>query len=79
MVENPFVHAGFEHGVGGVDAHAAGIGAGVALANAFVILCGDKGGNVFAVGEAEVADFFAFEELFNYDLLLGLAQQLAAK
>ena len=49
VVENPFVHAGFEHGVGGVDAHAAGIGAGVALANAFVVLCGDEGGNVLAV------------------------------
>ena len=79
MVQDPFGHAGLEHRVGGVDAHAAGVGAGVALADAFVVLRGNQRGHVFAVGQAEKADLVAFEELLDDDLLLGCAQQRAVE
>jgi len=59
--ENPVVHAGVEHGVSGVDAHAAGVGAGVALADAFVVLGGNERGYVFTVRKAEEADFVALK------------------
>ena len=68
---------GIEHGIGGVDAHAAGVGAGVALADALVVLRGNKRRDVLAVAKAEEADLVAFKELLDHDLALRLAQQRA--
>ncbi len=62
------VIAGVEHVVGGVNAHAAGVGAGVALADALVVLRRSQRSNVLAVAEAEEADLVAFEKLLEDDL-----------
>jgi hypothetical protein len=75
VAQNPLGHAGLEQRVGGVDAHAAGVGAGVALADALVILRGRERRDVLAVAEAEEADLVAFEELLDDHLPFGLAQQ----
>ena len=70
-------HRGIEHGIGGVDAHAAGVGTGVALADALVVLRGHKRRHVLAVAQAEKADLVAFKELLDHYLALRLAQQRA--
>ncbi len=79
VAQNPLRHGGIEQRIGGVDAHAAGVGAGVALADALVVLRGNERRHVLAVAEAEEADLVAFEEFFDDDLLLGLAQQRAGE
>ena len=54
VAHDPVDHLRLEHGVSGVDAHAAGVGAGVVLADAFVILRGQKPeGNADAVAQTE--------------------------
>ena len=75
VVQNPLGHGGVEKRIGGVDAHAAGVGAGVALADALVILRGNERRHVLAVAEAEKADLVALEELLDDDLLLGRSRE----
>ncbi len=79
MVQNPLGHGGIEERIGGVDAHAAGVGAGVALADALVVLRGNERRDVLAVTEAEEADLVALEEFLDDDLLLGRTEQRAGE
>ena len=59
---------GFGHdGRGGVSAHAAGVGAGVAVADAFVVLGVAEFDGGFPIGEGEVADFGALHKFFDDD------------
>ena len=59
---------------GGEGAHAAGVGAGVIIADAFVVLGGFKEVGVLAVDEGEEGDFGAFEALFDDDGVAGGAE-----
>ena len=52
VVQNPLRHGGIEQLVSGVDAHAAGVGAGVALADALVVLGGNQRRHMLAVAQA---------------------------
>ena len=58
---------GRNHRCGRIRAHAAGVGPGVAVAEAFVILTGCKRNDVFAVGHDDEARFFALEKLLDDD------------
>ena len=78
-MQNPLGHRRIEHGIRGVDAHAAGVGAGVALADALVVLRGRQRKHVLTVAEAEEAEFVALEELLEEDVRLLLAQQRPLK
>ena len=79
VAHDPVSHLRLKHGVSGVDAHAAGVGAGIVFADAFVVLRGCEGRDVGAVTEADKADLFAFEELLNDNLLRGLAEERAVE
>ena len=71
--------AGIEHGVCGVDTHAAGVGPGVPLADALVVLRRDEGRTVLAVAKAKETHLLAFEELFDNDLRFAFAEKRAAE
>ena len=71
--------AGVSDAVGGVGAHAAGVGAGVAFADALVVLGGGDLDGVGAVAEGEEGELFAGEELFEDDLGLRRAEEHAAE
>ena len=64
---------------GGIGTHAAGVEAGIAVANAFVVLGGGEGEGSFAVGQGEIAEFFAVEEFFDDDLGACIAEGLAGQ
>ena len=71
--------AGVSDAVGGVGSHAAGVGAGVAFADALVVLRGGDLDGVGAVAEGEEGELFAGEELFEDDLGLLGAEQSAGE
>ena len=48
-----------------VCAHAAGVGALIAVEDALVILCRDERDEGFPVGDGDEADFFAGEKFFD--------------
>ena len=57
-----------QHRRRGIGAHAAGIGAGIAVKGAFVVLGGADGQGVGAIGQHEERGLFAGHELFNHHL-----------
>ena len=59
VMHNPLRHARLQHLVCGVDAHAACIWPGIALANALVVLRGNQRHRMLAVTQAEKADLVA--------------------
>ncbi len=79
VAEEPLAHGGGGDAVGGIGAHAAGVGAGVAFADALVILGGGDFDGVGAVAEGEEGELFAGEELFEDDLGLLSAEERAAE
>ena len=79
VLQNPLGHGGIEKRIGGVDAHTAGVGAGVAFADALVILRGNERRHVLAVAEAEKADLVALDEFLNDDLLFGRTEKRAGE
>jgi len=79
VVDDPAGELGGGEGVGGVGAHAAGVGAGVAFADALVVLGGCDGDGVGAVAEGEEGELFAGEELFEDDLGVGGAEEGAGE
>ena len=58
---------GWKGGDGAVGAHAAGVGAGVAVADALVVLGGTEQEGVFSVAEGEEGDFFALQAFLDDD------------
>ena len=70
VVEEPVAHGRRGDAVGGVSAHAAGVGAGVAFADALVVLRGGYFDGVGAVAEGKEGELFAGEELLEDDLRL---------
>ena len=79
VAHDPLGHLRLEHGVSGVGAHAAGVEAGVVFADALVVLCREKRGDVGAVTETNEADFFALEEFLDDNLLRGFAEERAVE
>ena len=61
------MHVGGDHRRGRVGAHAAGVGALVAILEALVVLAGGERERVFAVGHDDEAGFLAFHELLDDD------------
>ena len=57
-----------------VRTHAAGVGAGVAVADALVILAGGERQHVFAVDHDDEADLFAIEKFFDHDARASIAE-----
>ena len=53
MIQQPIAHAAIEKFGGGIRAHAAGVWAGVAIADALVILRGDQRRNALSITEDE--------------------------
>ena len=53
VADEPLAHVVIEEGGGRVGAHASGVGAGIAIADALVVLGGDQGDNALAIAEAE--------------------------
>ncbi len=79
VAEKPLTHGGGGNAVSGVGAHAAGVRAGVAFADALVVLGrGDLDG-VRAITEGEEGEFFAGEELFEDDFGFGGSEKGAAQ
>ena len=62
------------NGSRGVSAHPAGVGAGIAIAHALVILAGGHRQNVLAVDHYDKARLFAVEELFDHDAVARIAK-----
>ena len=78
-MEEPASHRRGGDAVGGVGSHAAGVGSGVALADALVVLCGRDLDGVCAVAERKEGELVSGEELFQDDLLLWCAEEGAAE
>ena len=65
---------GVQHGRGRIGAHAAGIGTGVAVADALVILRARKRDDILAVAEGEEACFLAVHEFLDHDGMTALPE-----
>ena len=61
------MHVGRDHRSRRVGAHATGVGAGVAVEQALVVLAGGQREHVLAVGQHDEAGFFALQKLFDHD------------
>ena len=59
----------------GVGAHTAGIGSGITLANALVILCGGQWQRVFAINQHKETGFFANHAFLDDNLCTGVAER----
>src|SRR5690606_28356433 len=79
LVHNTLVHFGGNHRCRGVGAHAAGIGAGVIVADPFVVLAGGHGQDVLAVHHDDEAGFLAFQELFDHHPMAGGTKGIAGQ
>ncbi len=77
--EQPLLHGLGEERVRRVGAHAAGVGAGVAFADALVVLRGGEEDGVPAVTEGEEGELVAVKELFEDDLGDGRAEECAGE
>jgi exodeoxyribonuclease VII large subunit len=65
LSHHPRFKFGGQHGGGRISAHAAGIGAGIALSNALMILGRTKGDNGTAIGKGKEAGFLAFHKFLD--------------
>ena len=70
---------GGDHRGGGVGAHAAGVGAAVALVSRLVILRGGQGQDVFAVHHDDEAGLLALQEFLDHHPVPGLAEGIAGQ
>ena len=71
------VHVGRDHRRGRIGAHAAGVGPGVAVLQALVVLAGGQRQHVFAVAHHDKAGFFALQKLFNHHARLAAGGRIA--
>ena len=79
LAMQPLFQFGAHQAVRGVGPHASGVGAGVALADALVVLRCGQCNRVFSVAEGEEGELLAFEELLENQFFLGCSQQRAGK
>ena len=74
LLHRALYHAGRHDGRRRIGAHAAGVRAGIAVADALVILCGGERQRVHAVAQAEEARLLAVEEGFHDHFRAGRAE-----
>jgi len=74
LTHDALVHGGRDHRRGRVSAHAPGVGTGVAVANAFVILRSGERQHVLAVGHDDEASFLARQEFFDHHFGTGATE-----
>ena len=79
LLHNALVYRRIHHRGRGVGAHAAGIGAGIAVADAFVVLAGGHGQHMFAVHHDDKAGLFAGEEFLDDHAAAGRAEGIARR
>lgn len=79
VVEEPAAHGGSGDAVSGVGAHAASVRAGVAFADALVVLRGGYFDGVSAIAKSEEGELLAGEELLEDNCLLRRAEEGAAE
>ena len=68
LVDRALLQFGRQHRSGAVGAHAAGVGAGIAVADALVILCAAEGDDGLPVAQHEQAGFLALQELLDHGI-----------
>ncbi len=73
------MYLGGDHRGRRVGAHAAGVGAAVAIADALVILAGGHRQHVLAVDHDDEAGFLTVQELFDHDAGTGIAEGIAGE
>src|SRR5690606_7096230 len=81
---NHFVHYALvnrvgHHGGWRVGAHAASVGASIAIAYAFMVLTGRHRQNAFAVGDYDKTGFFTAEKLFDNHTATRVAEGIAGQ
>src|SRR5690606_13183160 len=79
LVHHALVHVRGHHRGRGVGAHAAGVRAGVGVADALVVLAGGHGQHVVAVDHDDEAGFLAVEELLDHHARTGVAEGVAGE
>ena len=67
-IQDSFAQGGSHEGRWRITAHAACIGAVVAIIQTFMILCAGQGQNLLAVAEDKKTDLFAVHKVFDHDL-----------
>lgn len=70
---------GRDHRRGRVGAHAARVGAGVAVQQALVVLAGGHGHHVLAIADDDEAGFLAGQEFFDHHARAGVAQAVVGQ
>ena len=75
--DEPLGELGGHEGVGGVGSHAAGVRAGVAFADALVVLGGGDRDGVGSVAEGEEGELVAGEKFFKDDFGFGCSGELS--
>ncbi|MDT4815202.1 hypothetical protein FQZ97_482260 [compost metagenome] len=73
------MHLGSDHRGRRVGAHAAGVRAGIAVADALVVLAGGHGQHVLAVDHDDEAGFLAVEELLDHHPRTGVTEGVAGE
>src|SRR5690606_37398764 len=79
LAHDPRVHLRRHHRRRGVGAHAAGIGAGVAIADALVVLAGGHWQRGGAVDDGDEAGLLAVEEFLDHHPRAGRAERVAGQ
>ncbi len=79
MGEEPIAHGVVNQCRRGIGAHTAGIGAGVALAQALVVLRGGQRHYPLAIAEHQERNFLAFEKFFQHHASAGFADHASGQ
>src|SRR5690606_12395833 len=79
LIHHPLVYRIGDDRGGGVGAHAAGVGAGVAVADPLVVLAGGHGQYVLPVDHDDEAGFLALQKLLDYHPRPGFAEGVASQ
>src|SRR5690606_21175276 len=79
LAHDPRVHLRRNHRGGGVGAHAAGVGPGVAVADPLVVLAGRHGQGGGAVDDRDEAGLLAVQELLDYHPCACVSERVAGQ
>src|SRR5690606_18522633 len=79
FIHHPLVHVSSDHWSRGVSTHAASVRAGVAVADALVVLAGGHRQHVLAVDHDDEAGLFAVEKLLDHHARTGFAERVAGE